>query len=112
MRAILFALAVLVIFTVFVTVFAASAPTASVRVLPKWLWVVLCLLATPIGGILYLALGRPIDGRSSGSTRSTTRLAPDDDPEFLRNLARRLKDQMPKGQKPEDQNPEDQKPDA
>ena len=106
MRAILFALAVLVIFTVFVTVFAASASAASVRVLPKWLWVVLCLVATPIGGILYLALGRPIDGRSSGSTRTTTRLAPDDDPEFLRNLARKLRDQKPKDQKSEDQNPD------
>jgi hypothetical protein len=106
MRAILFALAVLVIFTVFVTVFAASAPAAAVRVLPKWLWVALCLVATPIGGVLYLTLGRPIDGPSSGSARATTRLAPDDDPEFLRNLARRLKDQKPKDQKPEDQNPD------
>jgi len=91
MRAILFALAVLIIFTVFVTVFAASAPASSVRVLPKWIWVVLCVLVTPIGGILYLALGRPIDGgRGSGNTKT---IAPDDDPDFLRNLARKLREQ-------------------
>jgi hypothetical protein len=92
MRAILFALAVLVIFTVFVTVFAASAPAKSVRVLPKWVWVVLCVVITPIGGILYLGLGRPIDGRGGNSGKTKT-VAPDDDPDFLRNLARKLREQ-------------------
>lgn len=92
MRAILFALAVLVIFTVFVTVFAASARAQSVRVLPKWLWVVLCVVVTPIGGILYIALGRPIDNGPSTSGKTKT-VAPDDDPDFLRNLARKLREQ-------------------
>lgn len=59
MRAALFAIGAIGIFTVFVTVFAASAPARQVRTLPKWVWVLVCVLFTPVGGILYLALGRP-----------------------------------------------------
>ncbi|GAA4909244.1 PLDc N-terminal domain-containing protein [Streptomonospora salina] len=32
--------------------------STSVRHLPKWTWALICLLATPWGGILYLVLGR------------------------------------------------------
>lgn len=62
MRFTIFGLIVLIIFTVFVTAFAASADRNSVRVLPKYVWVLLCLLITPIGGFLYLLFGRPIGG--------------------------------------------------
>lgn len=61
MRFALFAIGAIGIFTVFVTVFAASASSKSVRVLPKWLWVVLCLVFSPLGGLLYLLVGRPVD---------------------------------------------------
>ena len=97
MRAILFAVAVLVVFTVFVTVFAASAPAKSVRILPKWVWVILCVISTPIGGVLYLSLGRPIDGPARGRSGGGRTLAPDDDPDFLDDLARRLRDEDDKG---------------
>lgn len=106
MRAILFAIVAVVIFTIFVTVFAAAAPASRVRVLPKWVWVLLCVISTPLGGILYLTLGRPLYGTdgsngngaysgsstgSGGGSRKSRTLAPDDDPDFLRNLAKRLK---------------------
>jgi hypothetical protein len=29
-----------------------------VRFLPRWAWVVLCLIQIPLGGILYLLVGR------------------------------------------------------
>lgn len=29
-----------------------------VRYLPKWAWAALCLLSVPIGGVVYLLLGR------------------------------------------------------
>lgn len=29
-----------------------------VRYLPKWLWAVICLISIPLGGILYLVVGR------------------------------------------------------
>ena len=81
-------IAFLVIFTVFTTVFAASANKAEVRLLPKWAWVIICLLVPGVGGILYLTAGRP---KSSGPNSTGGRtVAPDDDPEFLRKLRERL----------------------
>lgn len=84
MRFLILGIASLVIFTVFVTVFAASAQASAVRTLPKWVWVLLCLVVTPLGGLAYLTLGRPV----GGSPKRT--LAPDDDPEFLRKLREKL----------------------
>lgn len=89
MRFQLFGLAVVLIFTVFVTVFAASADRRAVRVFPKWVWVLLCLFVPILGGILYLTLGRP---NGSDPQRGSTRtVAPDDDPQFLRDLSERLR---------------------
>ena len=30
----------------------------SVRYLPRWLWAVLCIVSIPLGGIIYLVVGR------------------------------------------------------
>jgi hypothetical protein len=29
-----------------------------VRYLPKWVWALVCLVSVPVGGILYLTIGR------------------------------------------------------
>ena len=88
MKFLLYGIGALVIFTVFVAVFAASADKREVRLIPKWVWVLLCIFVTPFGGLLYLSLGRPV---GVGKTPTTRTIAPDDDPEFLRNLADRLR---------------------
>jgi hypothetical protein len=31
---------------------------SDVRYLPKWAWAVVCLLSVPVGGIVYLLVGR------------------------------------------------------
>jgi len=31
---------------------------SEVRYLPKWAWAVICVVSVPLGGIVYLALGR------------------------------------------------------
>ena len=93
MRYLLIVLAVVAIFTVFTTVFAASASKNEVRLLPKWVWVLVCLLVPAVGGILYLGLGRPkpsTPGAGFGGGGRTRTVAPDDDPEFLRRLRERL----------------------
>ncbi len=93
MRYLLIVLAVVTIFTVFTTVFAASASKNEVRLLPKWIWILVCLLVPGVGGILYLSLGRPkpsAPGAGFGSGGRTRTVAPDDDPEFLRRLRERL----------------------
>lgn len=83
MRFELFGIVILVIFTVFVTAFASAADRQAVRNLPKFLWVLLCLLVSPVGGILYLTLGRPLDLGSENRT---------EDPSYLRRLADRLRE--------------------
>jgi hypothetical protein len=34
------------------------ARAGEVRYLPKWAWAVICVMSVPLGGIIYLALGR------------------------------------------------------
>ena len=82
MRLELFGVVILVVFTVFVTAFAAAADKRTVRALPKAIWVLLCLVVSPIGGILYLTLGRPLPTEAQST----------DDPSYLRRLADRLRE--------------------
>jgi len=39
-----------------------------VRFLPRWAWIVLCLISIPFGGILYLLVGRVWRPRTHGLT--------------------------------------------
>lgn len=80
-----------VVFGVFTTVFAASADKAEVRLLPKWVWVLLCLLVPFFGGLLYLMVGRPIGTDLGGLGGRGKTIAPDDDPNFLRDISKRLR---------------------
>ena len=92
MRFAIFGAVALVIFTVFVTAFAATADARAVRSLPKWAWILLCVFVTPIGGLLYLLVGRPLP--NGGDREKPTRtVAPDDDPDFLRDLAKRMREE-------------------
>lgn len=43
-------------FAAYCLVDLARAP--AVKHLPKWLWVLLCLFGAPLGGIVYLIVGR------------------------------------------------------
>lgn len=105
MKYLAYGIAATALFTIFVTVFAASADKNSVRVLPKIAWVALCLFVPIVGGLLYLIIGRPVSDASSSPTsnRAKRTLAPDDDPQFLRDLERRLREQKMR----EDKNKED-----
>ena len=101
MRYTIFAAVVAIIFTIFVLVFAISADCREVRLLPKPIWVLICLLPV-VGGILYLTVGRPIaepatEGAATGSFGSGAArktMAPDDEPKFLRDLAESIKYQQ------------------
>jgi hypothetical protein len=106
-RTLIFIFAVWLLFTVFVTVFAASAKTNEVRNLPKWAWIVICLFVPIIGGLLYLVLGRPAGGPKTGFGK-TRIVAPDDDPTFLRDLSDKLEKEKPEAQAPENQTDPDE----
>lgn len=34
-----------------------------VRYLPKWVWALICIVSVPLGGIVYLLVGRDAGGR-------------------------------------------------
>jgi hypothetical protein len=84
-----------------------SAEEFAIRALPRAPWVFIILLFSPIGAIAWFVAGRPARPvrLSNGETwrpgsgfpenerpRSAPSSAPDDDPEFLKNLAASLKD--------------------
>jgi hypothetical protein len=66
---------------------------AEVRSLSKFSWILLVLLTFWIGAILWLLFGRPRAGFAvpARGLRSAPPRGPDDDPDFLQHLDRRLR---------------------
>jgi hypothetical protein len=79
-----------------------SAEEGELRALPRIVWVIIILLFPLLGSIVYFAAGRPVTAASrpgvwkvGGGFPEATRprqVAPDDDPEFLRQIERRPAD--------------------
>jgi len=85
-----------------------SAEEFAIRALPRVAWVFIILLFSPVGAIAWFVAGRPAPTvrLSNGTTwrpgsgfpederpqRRGGRPAPDDDPEFLRDLATSLRE--------------------
>jgi hypothetical protein len=87
---------------VFALISCLSAEDGEVRALPRWAWVVIILFFPLLGSIAYFGAGRPLKtGPRSGAwrpgggfpeaERPKRPIAPDDDPEFLRQLDARSK---------------------
>ena len=74
---------VVVVFTVYAFVDCLLSERTRVRGLPKPVWVIVILLVPPIGGILWLTIGRARRSPRNSRFRSS---APDDDPDFLRTI--------------------------
>ncbi|GLK07791.1 PLDc N-terminal domain-containing protein [Streptosporangium carneum] len=79
---------------------AITTPDEETRNLPKLLWVIIVLLLPLAGGVFWLLLGRPNGPRAAGTlppgdgrARPQAPKGPDDDPDFLRDLDRRLRDE-------------------
>lgn len=72
-------------FTIYAFVDCLISRREIVRALPKPLWALLIIVLSPVGGILWFALGKDrSNGRAATAAMTTT--APDDDPAFLRRL--------------------------
>jgi hypothetical protein len=70
--------------TIYALVDCWNSADDEVRGLPRLAWLLVILLAPLVGGIGYLVLGRD---RAEGPRLSRPRVvAPDDDPDFLRQL--------------------------
>ncbi|SDY58974.1 PLDc N-terminal domain-containing protein [Herbiconiux ginsengi] len=80
MARVLLALVIIVVaFTVYALVDCLMLPKTRVKALPRVAWFFIILLFTPIGGILWLLIGR---GRRA-TTSAVRAIGPDDDPDFL-----------------------------
>ena len=70
---------------------SAQSDKYAVRAIPKWGWLLVILLLPVVGAVLWLFFGRP---RKDDAAREPQRgRGPDDDPQFLRNLEERRKQQ-------------------
>jgi Phospholipase_D-nuclease N-terminal len=82
--------------TIFCVIDCVQTEDDAVRHLPKWGWLVLILLFPIVGAIVWLVAGRPGRGavRPAHGTgyadggRAPRVVAPDDDPDFLRELGK------------------------
>jgi hypothetical protein len=88
----LFALEILLVALALIS--CLSAEDGEVRALPRYIWVIVILLFPLVGSIVYFVVGRPVKGTPRTSRpvgggfpeSGRPRRAPDDDPEFLRQL--------------------------
>lgn len=89
--------------TVYGIVDCAQADSRRRRGLPLWVWVVLMVALPAIGALVWLFVSRL--GPADTAPRSRP-LAPDDDPEFLRDLERRRRQQRGTQDEPTQDSPE------
>jgi hypothetical protein len=90
-----FALEVLLV--VLALISCLSAEEGQVRALPRVIWVIMILLFPLVGSIVYFAVGRPVTTGQRQTWRpgngfpeaARPRVAPDDDPDFLRAIDRK-----------------------
>ncbi|MBE3008701.1 PLDc_N domain-containing protein [Microbispora sp. NEAU-D428] len=77
-----------------------TTPEEDVRNLPKFMWVLIVIFLADVGALTWLLVGRPRARHAmyaAGGDRwvqsGDAPRGPDDDPEFLRSLERRLRDE-------------------
>ena len=73
------------VLTLYTFVDCAMRDDSQIKKIPKWGWLLVILFLQPIGGIVYLAIGRvrKLRGPKPGKKRI---LPPADDPDFLRSI--------------------------
>ncbi|MGI5161862.1 PLD nuclease N-terminal domain-containing protein [Microbispora sp. CA-102843] len=77
-----------------------TTPEENVRNLPKFMWVLIVIFLADVGALTWLLVGRPrtrhamyAAGSGGWAPSGDAPRGPDDDPEFLRSLERRLRDE-------------------
>ncbi len=73
------------VLTLFTFVDCAMRDDSQIKKIPKWGWLLVILFLQPIGGIVYLAIGRVRKLRRPKPGKKRI-LPPDDDPDFLRSI--------------------------
>ncbi|HET7326749.1 MAG TPA: PLD nuclease N-terminal domain-containing protein [Nocardioidaceae bacterium] len=80
-----FIIFVAVALAIFCLVQLVQSRHQQVRGLPRWAWALVIVLVPLLGSIGWLVLGRPRDDGTPKRPERRT-IAPDDDPDFLRGL--------------------------
>ncbi|MFF3863961.1 PLD nuclease N-terminal domain-containing protein [Streptomyces sp. NPDC002209] len=72
--------------TIYAFIDCLNTPEEEVKHLPKVVWVIIILLFSIVGPVVWLFAGRQRSVVGGGRARRTQWVAPDDNPEFLRSL--------------------------
>lgn len=72
--------------TIYAFIDCLNTPEEEVKHLPKVVWVLIILLFSIVGPVVWLFAGRTRATAGGGRGRRTEWVAPDDNPEFLRSL--------------------------
>ena len=75
-------IAAIIVVAATITAAVECAQTPAPRALPRWLWLIVIVVAPVLGPAAWFVVGRTL-GRRAGSVVG----APDDDPRFLRKLS-------------------------
>jgi len=102
--------------TIFALADCVQTEDAKVRGIPKWAWIVLVVLIPWIGPITWLLVGRDRSPGTGAARRGGPRregpLAPDDDPEFLRDLDEQIRRERRDRERREQTSGDDDAPEA
>ena len=71
--------------TLYTFIDCARRDDSQINKLPKWGWLLLIVLLSPLGAIAFLIIGR-VRGERGPRPPKRRILPPDDDPDFLRKL--------------------------
>ena len=71
--------------TLYTFVECAMRDDSQIKKIPNWGWLLVILFLQPIGGIVYLVIGRVRRPRGPKPGKKRI-LPPDDDPDFLRSI--------------------------
>ncbi|MEV6686586.1 PLD nuclease N-terminal domain-containing protein [Streptomyces sp. NPDC051578] len=72
--------------TIYAFIDCLNTPEEEVKHLPKVVWVLIILLFSIVGPVVWLFAGRTRAAAGGGRVRRSDWVAPDDNPEFLRSL--------------------------
>ncbi|MET4058830.1 glucan phosphoethanolaminetransferase (alkaline phosphatase superfamily) [Arthrobacter sp. UYP6] len=92
-RLVLFGVIIVAAVIIYAIIDCIMSRSQEVRSISKTAWLFTIVLLPVLGALLWFLFGRPMSGPEPKNRQPRHPTAPDDDPEFLRNLAIRRRQQ-------------------